>query len=171
MSDREDLLPRARTENILARRFDDELLVYDYDRNVATSLNAGAAGVWDRCDGHTSPAAIAEALSKGAPASGKVVDERAVWVAVDKLSRASLLEVPITIPPSVLGASSRRELLRGLGLAAAAVPVVMSITAPTPAAAATCIKIGDPCTNSEQCCVAGGMVTCDPQQGKTCQPN
>jgi len=141
------------------RKLEGELIIYDHDRNVATSLNGFSAEVWERCDGHTSPSAIAEALSDKALGAAGAVDERAVWIAVDKLSRAKLLEEAVTIPAAVLGGSSRREMLRrvGLGLgAAAAVPVVMSVTAPTPAAATTCLGLCSPCETGamgkDPCC-------------------
>jgi hypothetical protein len=50
---------------------------------------------------------------------------------------------------------TRRELIRRLGLAAAAsLPLVTSIVAPTPAQAASCLPSGQPCTSSLQCCSA-----------------
>jgi hypothetical protein len=128
---------RARVENIISRKVLDEVVIYDKIRDVGTALNAFAAEVWDRCDGQLSPAAIAQALSESRP---EPVDERAVWLAVDKLSRAKLLEEPIKMPPSVLGGASRREVMRLLSLgAAAAVPVVLSVNAPTMAQAASCL--------------------------------
>jgi hypothetical protein len=146
----ENKLPRARVENIISRKVLDEVIIYDKTRDVGTALNAFAAEVWGRCDGQSSPATIAQALSEGRP---EPVDERAVWLAVDKLSRAKLLEEPIKMPPSVLGGASRRELLRTLGLgAAAAVPVVLSIKVPAAAQAASCLPAGSPCTNDSQCC-------------------
>jgi len=149
----ENVRPRARRTNIMSRKIGDELIVYDHDRHVATSLNAFSVEVWERCDGHTPPSAIAEALSRREGAGA--ADERAVWLAVDKLNRAKLFEEHVDLPPSVLGGSSRRAVLRRLGIgaaAAAAVPVVISITAPTPAAAATCLPASAPCTTNAQCC-------------------
>ena len=129
-----------------------EVVIYDKTRDVGTALNAFAAEVWDRCDGQSSPAAIAQALSEGRP---EPVGERAVWLAVDKLSRAKLLAEPIKMPPSVLGGTSRREVMRTLGLgAAAAVPVVLSISAPTVAQAASCSNtscLGQPCCPGFHC--------------------
>src|SRR5215469_6621717 len=128
--------PRARGENIVSRRVQDELIIYDKARDIATCLNSFAADVWDRCDGRSSPAAIAQALSQSRP---EPVDERAVWLAVNRLSRAKLLEESIKIPPAAPGGANRRELLRQLGLgAAAAVPIVLSIKSPAAADAASC---------------------------------
>jgi len=88
----------------MSQKIGNELIVYDHDRHVATSLNAFSAEVLEQCDGHTSPGAIAEALSQRAGIGA--VDERAVWLAVDKLNRAKLFEEPIKLPPSVLEGSS-----------------------------------------------------------------
>ena len=150
MPETENRLPRARAENIVSRKVQGEVIIYDKTRNVGTCLNAFAAEVWDRCDGQSSPAAIAQALSQSRQ---EPVDERAVWLAVDKLSRAKLLEQPIKLPPAVLGGASRRELLRGLSLgAAAAVPVVLSIKAPAAAQSASCSLNGGPCVTNSDCC-------------------
>ena len=146
----ENKLPRARGENLVSRKVQDELIIYDKARDVATCLNSFAADVWDRCDGRSSPAAIAQALSQSRP---EPVDERAVWLAVNRLSRAKLLEEPIKIPPAVPGRANRRELLRQLGLgAAAAVPVVLSVNAPTAAQAASCVPQGGFCNTTADCC-------------------
>jgi hypothetical protein len=154
MPESENKLPRARVENIVSRQVLDEVIIYDKTRNVGTALNAFAAEVWDRCDGQSSPAAIAQALSEGRP---EPIDERAVWLAVDKLSRAKLLDEPIRLPPSALSGASRREVMRTLSLgAAAAVPIVLSVNAPTLAQVASCLGRGSPCIPTlNQCC--GGV--------------
>ena len=46
--------PRARVDKIISRKVQDELIIYDLARHVATCLNSFAADVWDRCDGHSS---------------------------------------------------------------------------------------------------------------------
>src|SRR2546429_1702904 len=136
MPETENKLPRARAEKLISKKVQDELIIYDLARDVASCLNSIAADVWDRCDGHSSPAAIAQALSQN---GWGPVDERAVWLAIDKLSRAKLLDEPTKMPPSVLAGGTRREALRALSLGAAfAVPVVLSIKAPAAAQAATC---------------------------------
>ncbi len=61
--------PKAKTERLIVREIDGETLVYDCGRHAASCLNEFAARVWRACDGETSVAAIAAALSE---------DERAV---------------------------------------------------------------------------------------------
>src|SRR5262245_15722193 len=134
MADSENKFPRARAENIITKELIlDELIIYDLVRDVGTSLNAFAAAVWKGCDGQSSPTAIAQALSQG---RAEPVDERAVWLALEKLSRAKLLDAPIKLPPSVLSGASRREVIRTLSLgAASAVPIVLTVKVPKASAA------------------------------------
>jgi hypothetical protein len=142
--------PRARSEGLIVRKLDDEVLVYDRKRERAICLNAFAAEVWERCDGRTSPPALARALTD---AQADPVDERAVWLALDQLSRSHLLEEAVPLPPAVLAGTSRRELFRTLGIgAAAAVPAVTSILVPNVADAQSCFPDGFGCVINEQCC-------------------
>lgn len=119
--------PKVDRERFLVRELADETLVYDLRRHRAHCLNATAAIVWSACDGRTSKAVIAGLLARrlGAPADEAVVD-----LALARLSRAGLVKVAhasAVRPP-------RRAVLKALGLL---LPAVYSITAPTPAAAAT----------------------------------
>jgi hypothetical protein len=142
--------PRARSDGLIVRKLDEEVLVYDRERDRATCLNAFAAEVWQRCDGATAPAKIATTLGETAD---KAVDERAVWLALDQLSRSRLLDSDVRIPAAMLGGASRRELLRNLGIgAAAAVPAVVTIMVPTVADAQSCFPDGSGCAIDNQCC-------------------
>jgi hypothetical protein len=144
-----EIKPRARTDKLLVRRFDGDLMVYDRDLDRASCLNGLAADVWERCDGQSTVATIAQKIAE---ATGRPVDERAVWLAIDQLSRSQLLEKPVKTPSSIFGKGGRRRLMQALRLAAAAVPAVMSIVVPTVAGAATCLPGGAPCVTSAQCC-------------------
>ena len=63
-------LPKARSEGIITRELDGELLVYDRTRDRAHCLNKTAAAIWKLCDGATNAPEIAERLS-GAGADGR----------------------------------------------------------------------------------------------------
>ena len=105
----------------------DEVAVYDRARAEVHALNRTAACVWQRCDGATSPDAIAAALrGMGIPEADAVVD-----LTLRQLARAHLLELPIE-PRGDRPATTRRWLL-GRGLTAAMLPAVYSIVAPSPA--------------------------------------
>jgi hypothetical protein len=135
-------LPRALTEDFVIRELDDETLVYDTGRDKAHCLNRTAALVWAQCDGKTTASQAAQSLQ------GKLhmsVDTDLVWLAVKQLERFHLVESNGE-SPSV----SRRTLVLKYAPAALALPVIMSISAPTPAGAASC---GGPCNDGT--CPAG----------------
>jgi hypothetical protein len=134
-----DLTAQARREGIVTRELENETLIYDLTRNKAHCLNETAALIWKNCDGRTTVPQLTEFLGKELKVS---VDEKLVWLALDKLGKAHLLEARIPLPTEA-GRMSRREAVSRLGLAAAfAVPVVMSIAAPTVASAGTCAAVG-----------------------------
>jgi hypothetical protein len=139
----------ARRSGLVVRDLDDEVLVYDRDRDKAHCLNRSAAAVWDRCDGRTTPAQIASMLQDE---FGTPIDESFVCLALNQLSRDHLLDDEIDYskqPPKM----SRRDAVRRLGLGAAvALPLIVSITAPFPVQAATCRGSGSTCNTSSQCC-------------------
>lgn len=142
-------LPLARRARIIVKELQDEVLVYDLDRDKAHCLNRSAAAVWQCCDGRTTPAQIASKLEKR---TGQTIDEKLVWLALDQLGREQLLENRIDWPAGV-ARISRREAVRRIALGAAVtLPIVVSITAPTPAQAATCKGHGAPCSTGVQCC-------------------
>lgn len=141
--------PRARSEGLVVRELEGEVLVYDLERHRAVCLNRAAAAVWRGCDGRTDVAGLARALGSN------LVDgagEEAVWLALEQLARDRLLtERPAR--PAGAARVTRRELMRRLGLAAAAaLPLVTSVVAPTPAQAASCLPAGQPCESGLQCC-------------------
>ena len=142
-------LPHARTTDLVTREMPDEILVYDLKRHKAHCLNQTAALVWKHCDGQRTIADIAGLIGNDL---GTTVDERTVWLAVERLGKAHLLEERVN-PPAGSPRLSRREAVRRLGLGAAlAMPVVISIVAPTAVSAATCRVNGLGCSSNSQCC-------------------
>lgn len=160
-------LPAARRESIICKEVEGELLVYDLTRDKAHCLNESAAAIWKRCDGRTSVKEIAASLAKEV---GTTVDERVVWLALADLRRTHLLEEPQLLQPNhsdnskakpqktsawpqaMLG-MSRREAVKRIGLGAAiALPVVISITAPTAAQAGSCSAATASCGSPMECC-------------------
>jgi hypothetical protein len=170
-------LPKARSEGIITKDIDGELLIYDRTRDRAHCLNETAGAVWKLCDGRRSVAEIAGQLQpkedsrqrteasrqKAESFKPPPVFEHVVWLALDKLQRSYLLEAPKPElphksfwPPAVAGITnmSRREAVRRFGLGAAiALPIVISMTAPTPAeAAVSCGATCHPCSSPIDCC-------------------
>lgn len=144
-------LPRACTENLIVRELDDETLVYDMVRNEAHCLNQTAALVWQQCDGKITATQAAQALGQEL---NTPVDADLVWLAVKQLQRFHLVDVS-SKSPSV----SRRDLVLKYAPLAMALPVIMSITTPTSAQAATCGGQGAPCGGANPPCCPG--CSCD----------
>jgi hypothetical protein len=130
-------------DGLVIRELDDETLVYDTERDEAHCLNQTAALVWKHCDGKTTAREAVQSLQS---TLGVPVDTDIIWLAVKQLQRFHLVEGSQK-SPSV----SRRALVLKYAPAALALPVIMSITAPTPAATASCATLGQSCV-SLPCC-------------------
>jgi hypothetical protein len=154
--------PQARKLDLVTREVADEVLVYDLKRHKAHCLNQTAALIWKYCDGQKSVGDIAALVGKDV---NSTVDEATIWLAVDQLGKANLLEERV-IRPAGIPRVTRREAVRRMGLGAAlAIPVVMSIVSPTLAQISSCSIIAQPgcpgsgrltngtnCTKSSECC-------------------
>lgn len=120
----------TRVTPILAHEMEGELVLYDRDRQQAHRLNPLAARVYELSDGSHSPKNMVAELGHD-PALA--VDESTVLLALEQLHAAGLLE------GGARPAVNRRDALKTVAAVAAAValPVVISIGAPTPAMAAS----------------------------------
>lgn len=154
--------PQARRgDQLLLRQLPDELVIYDKTSDRAHCLNQPASELWSLCDGRSTKAELAEALAR---ALGQPPDEQAVRSGLRQLAEARLLighgagDGPFDPPPP-----TRREVLRCASRAAIALPLVISILAPTPAMAQSALPNGTPCTSSAQCasgCCNAGSQKC-----------
>lgn len=120
--------PKAKHQGILTTAAGDDVVLYDEVATKAHRLNRSAAFVWQRCDGETTVAEIAELLGRE---TGVPADESLVLLALDELQAAGLLTEQV----EVAGRMDRAAFLRKVAVAAALAPVVYSIAAPTPAMA------------------------------------
>ena len=168
-------LPRARQASLIIKEVDDETLVYDVEADKAHCLNTTAAQVWKSCDGKTSVQEIATQMSS---TDGAPVDESLVWLALDQLEKFKLLdEAPAK--PAMLAGLTRRQMVARLGIAAAALPAIVSVSAPAAADGESCSddnsSSGNPndcaCGNNHAYCASGycGFLTWDAQY-KVCMP-
>lgn len=116
--------PKVRREDVLAQELGAELLLYDAKRDQAHSLNEVTALIWRHCDGHTSVTELVRVVGRETelPAS-----EEIVWLALDQLEQAGLLEEPLQRPTPVQ-AVSRRQLGLKFGLTAAVTLLLPIIT-------------------------------------------
>src|SRR5262245_20800059 len=119
-------------KNLVVQSLDDELLIYDTNRNKAHCLNSGMRAVWEQCDGKSNLINILENLQKK---NVKHLTIDYVRLALQQLLNEQLLEP--SPANSVLTGISRREVFRKIGAGALiALPVIASVAIPTPAEAA-----------------------------------
>ena len=137
---REPSGPIARTDGLSVRELDDDTLVYDRDSDEAHCLTGIAGRVWRACDGRRDLDAIARHCD---------VDVTVVSEVIDLLQAKDLVSVP-----EVVGAELSRRRLIGRAAAVAAAPFVLSVVAPTPAAASShCNQVA--CSSDAQCAAVG----------------
>jgi len=120
--------PKARHNDLLVEKVGDETILYDGQRQLAHSLNRSASIVWENSDGEHSVPELAQLV--GAE-MGIEPNDSVVEYALEKLASANLLEDNHV---------SRRDVVRRMtlaGAAALALPVVLSVVAPTEAMAAS----------------------------------
>lgn len=144
--------PKARTDQLIVKELADETLVYDLARDEAHCLNHTAALVWKNCDGRKSVTDIAASIESGID---ERLDDRVVWLALDQLEKFNLLETP-AIKPAHLAGLNRRQLVKTIGAAALALPVVISIATQTAQAQASPCSLpnrpdGCPCNTNGDC--------------------
>jgi hypothetical protein len=150
--------PKARSERLVVKELAGETLVYDENNHEAHCLNSTAGLVWKFCDGRNSVPQMTRLLAKEMNAP---VPEQVVWLALKQLEESRLLEVQVT-GRNWGPQTSRRELVRRLGIAAVALPLITSIQAPVAAQAGSCRTAGQPCTGA-------GLGNCCPGMGLACQ--
>ena len=156
--------PEARKDALLVEELPDETLVYDTKRYKAFCLNKTTASVWQKCDGRTSTEQISDKVCAELgidPEKDPGTGTDLVTLALDRLARARLLSEP-TCAALPAPRYSRRELAARLAsLGGALIPVVLMITAPTAAAAATCISAAQ-CSSNPRAYV--GYCCCAPKK-------
>jgi len=141
------LLPAARKDELIVKELDGEVLVYDLQRDKAHCLNSTAGLVWKHCNGRNSVSEIANFVGDE---TKTFVDERIVRLALDELEKFHLLEDAPAKPAHWAG-MNRRQLIRNVGFAALAMPVILSIAAPTVQAASSCAPSNGACGANGQC--------------------
>jgi hypothetical protein len=145
-------LPRARHEDLLTTRLEDDVVVYDPERKQAHSLNRVAVAVWQNSDGTKTVGELRRLVSNE---TGVPIDEAAVLLALRKLEAAHLLQQNLEIS----GAMTRREALRKAGrygaAALVATPIIASALVPVAAAAASvCVGPSSPGSSAGATCGA-----------------
>jgi hypothetical protein len=141
MSNERELLPLARTDALVVKELEDEVLVYDLKRHKAHCLNQTSAIVWKHCDGRTTVPKMTRLLKRELAVE---VEEDVVWLALTQLRRFRLLEDESE--KAGMMKVTRRDLVRKYIPAALTLPLILSIPSPTAAQAASgCAGVGQPC--------------------------
>jgi len=152
MTRNDQLVPKARKNKLIIKELPGEVLIYDENNHKAHCLNQTAARVWKLCDGRTSIPKMTRLLEREMSVA---VPEQMVWLAINQLDGSRLLEMSAT-QQALIPQTSRRAVLRTIGIAAVALPLITTITNPTAAAAASCVPGGQPCSppgsNPGNCC-------------------
>ena len=145
-------------DGLVVQQVQDEVLVFNPDRNEASALNRAAAVVFDLCDGEHDIDSMRAALDEAGLGSSS---DDAVWLALDELNEAGLIDLQIP-KANHLG---RRELLKTIGVGAAAAAVVLPVVETIGAPPASAQGSGD---NTPAPTVAP---TQQPGEGTTIIPN
>ncbi|MEA2174958.1 MAG: hypothetical protein QOD00_2550 [Blastocatellia bacterium] len=148
-------IPAARTERLIVREVASEVLVYDLEREKAHCLNRTAALVWKHCDGAHTAGEITMLVESEL---GQPINDDLVWLALQELDKFHLLSERLPRTANGAGRLSRRRLMLKYAPAALALPVIMSIVAPTAAQCTSAFQPGTPCVSPAQCC-SGVCVT------------
>lgn len=142
--------PMARLAHMVMSHVGEEVLVYDETTHAIHRLNPTSHLVWSLCDGTRSLPDLAQAASA---ALGTEVTDAVVRLALSQLASAKLLDGDLSLVQKE-PRQSRRTVLRRLAIAGGvALPVLVSISAPTAVQAQSCLGLGTPCSSSAQCCL------------------
>lgn len=153
-----NVVPKARKENLVVQELNGEVLIYDLDTNKAFCLNEASMRVWQACDGNKNVSEIRSALSKQ---FNSQINDDFVWLALDQLKKENLIENKDEVVADFNG-MSRREVIRKVGIASViALPLISSLVAP-PAISAQSVS----CNTGTSCTCPNGTGT-----GNTCKAN
>jgi len=140
--------PQART-GLVTQRMDSEWVVYDQSTAQANLLNSTAAVIFSLCDGKTG---VSEIAARASRELSTPIDEAVVWYTLAQLSKKNLLHERALLPANFKNMTRRDFLRAGLVGAAVVVPVIVTVTAPPVAYAASCVASGQQCQFSNVCC-------------------
>ncbi|MBK7705307.1 MAG: PqqD family protein [Acidobacteria bacterium] len=122
-----DRNPLSRHDNLVVQELDGEVLIYDLDKNQAYCLNETSAAVWSACDGNRDLKGIRDFARVRL---GSDVDDDLLWLALDQLAKASLIQNAPDVKARFAGVS-RRDVIKRIGAASlVALPVLVSLSAP-----------------------------------------
>jgi hypothetical protein len=153
---------RFKQKKLITKKLDGELLLFEKETNTAHCLNDIAAEMWLACERESSATDITHCLRMRWPD----VEQEVVVASLGRMAATGLLVE--TIAQEKIS-TDRRDLIRKLGLTAAAVlPIVVTtVLIPPAAAAASCGTTGAICGEGKPPCCPGfhcvlGTLLCAP---------
>lgn len=166
------MIPVARTANILVTEVDNEVMIYDRERDACHCLNPIATKVYYYADGRNTVDDIATFLEQELDLSEDVDIRGLVWLALEELEKCHLLKEYLREPLPDERVTSRRKVLgkttKLAGAAAIGVlfPMIQSVIAPKLAMAASqdCNTVTCTCegqSSSVRCCPPSGGGSCN----------
>lgn len=134
-------------KNLLAKPLLGELLLYDEAQCTAHCVAGLVEDVWNLCERERSAADLTRLLREKWPD----ISEHGVLVMLSEMEKAGLL---IETAHGERLSASRRDVLRQIGVAAAVgIPIaITSVFVPPVAAAASCARLGQACSDARPCC-------------------
>lgn len=135
-----EINPISIRHQIVTQTVGNELFIYELSTNKVWCLNETCSFVWGMCDGTNPVSEITKAISKEFNLRS---DESIIWLTLDSLKKAGLLENGEEVMKSVGSFFSRREAIKKVGLTTmVALPIISSVIAPTAAQAqSSCIGL------------------------------
>ena len=121
----------AKSGDFVTQELQNEVLIYNLQTNKALCLNSSVALVFKHCDGKTDFQQIINTFQKE---QNIKIDIDFIWLTLDELSKAELLENYNLKFESKI---SRRRALLNYALPLALLPVIVGVTAPKAAQAAS----------------------------------
>ena len=120
--------PQSRQENIVIQELNNEILIYDLNKNKAFCLNETSAKIWQECDGKKSVAEISQILSRKLKFD---ISENIVWLALNQFKTDNLLAESRDLVTPFDGLN-RREIVKRIGFASmVALPIISAVVAPS----------------------------------------
>jgi hypothetical protein len=162
--------PLSRKSNLVVQEVNGEVLIYDLNNAKAFCLNSTSAVVWQACNGERSITEINDFVSEQL---NSPVNDDLIWLALDQLKEENLIENKAELKSKFEGLS-RREVIRKVAITSlAAIPVLMSITAPVAAQTSSACAQGTGRPNGCTClnngnCASGNCVQNPAGAGKIC---
>lgn len=164
-------LPKVRQSGFVTQELENEILIYNLTTHKAHCLNTSMSHIWSFCNGESTTTQVIDSFRTKLKVN---INEDFIWLAVDELIKADLIEDASRSSLRFKNQISRRNALVHIALPVAMLPIIVGIVAPTAAHAASdfCLP-GDPnfCTDTSQCAPISVFYVCNTTSSCCGAPN